>query len=134
MRLEWEGTELLLRPATATDRAFIFATWMRSYWQTKSSSVAYEQYHRRQPARIERLWPSSTIACREAKPDTIHAWVCGSPGALHYVYVPPDLREKGLARKLVRAVCGSELAFSHEWPFRRLPGGWRHNEYLLEES
>lgn len=129
--VEWHGEQLLLRPAASTDRSFIFATWMRSYRQLQTH-VAYDAYHRGQERRVERLWRLTTVACRESAPDTIHAWVCGKPGVLHYAYVPPDLREKGLARTIIAAVCGNPLDFTHRWPFN-LPQGWRPNEYLLED-
>lgn len=133
MRVEWQGEQLLLRPAKVTDRAFVFATWMRSYRQTQHL-VEYESYHRGQVRRVERLWDRARIICREPSPDTIHGWVCGDTGLLHYVYVPPDLRGRGLAREVVRAVCGPKLEFTHRWPFDTLPQGWRPNEYRLEES
>lgn len=130
--LEWQGERLLLRPVTTTDRAFVFATWMRSYRQTKSS-VEYEQYHRCQVRRVERLWDTAHVVCREQAPETIHAWICGGPGLLHYVYVPPALRRRKLARTVITAHCGHLVQTSHEWPFPALPQGWRHNEYLLED-
>jgi GNAT superfamily N-acetyltransferase len=133
VRVSWLGEEMLLRPAEATDRSFVFATWMRSYREVQKH-IAYEAYHTGQGRRVERLWKSSMVACRESAPDTIHAWVCGSPGLLHYVYVPPTLRRKGLAKALVDQVCGKPLDFTHRWPFPTLPHGWRPNEYRLEES
>jgi hypothetical protein len=132
VHVEWQGQQLLLRPATVTDRAFIFATWMRSY-REQHRDVDYEQYHRCQVRRVERLWDRAHIVCREQAADTIHAWVCGSPGVLHYVYVPPNLRRKKLAETAVRAVCGHAVAFSHQWPFAPVPRGWKHNEFLLED-
>lgn len=135
---------MLLRPAATTDRSYVFATWMRSYWLTqRNAGLSYEAYHAGQARRVERLWRSTMVACREAAPDTIHGWVCGSAGLLHFVYVPdgdpkgvgkPSLRRKGLGALLVRSVCGKPLDFTHRWPFPTLPPGWRPNEYRLEES
>ena len=39
---------------------------------------------------------------------TVHGWICGRQGAVHWVYVPHDIKFRcpDLQRVMVRAVCG----------------------------
>jgi hypothetical protein len=134
MRLEWMGETLLLRSVNDGDRGFIYSTWLYSYRATQHAHKgrwrdAYEAGQRR---RIDRLWPGVIVACSPEVPVSIHAWVCGKPGRLDYVYVPFELQRKGLARLVVDKVCGPEPEFTHRWPFETVPRGWMFNEYLLE--
>lgn len=46
------------------------------------------------------------VACDVDDHDRIYGWACGSPGVLAYVYVRDTRRQQGIARALVRYLCG----------------------------
>ncbi len=133
MRVEWEGEALLIRPVATDEEALVFQTWIRSY-RPLMKGVEHQAYHQGQRRRVERLWRLTSVAVTERAPEAPHAWVCGRFGVLHYVYVPFELRRRGLAKLLVRSVCGPDVDVSHRWPFESMPKGWRANEYRLEDS
>jgi len=58
---------------------------------------------------------------RPSAPHTVHAWACGEPGILHYVYVARELRRHGIGRALIEAVAGTSGSVTHQ-----VPGEARH--------
>lgn len=116
-------------------RSYILATWVKSYqsvlrkWlpQLKNSAEL-------EGSQAETLWEQTFIVTSPNDDFTVHAYVVGSPGVLHYVYVPPDLRGKGIARALIRHVCGHTYEYGRPWPFKKEPSGGTYNPYLLGRS
>jgi hypothetical protein len=55
-----------------------------------------------------------------AQGPTVHAWACADDDVLMYAYVPPELRRRGVARKLVTSLFGDypqRVRVAHPWPF-----------------
>jgi GNAT superfamily N-acetyltransferase len=133
LRLVGEGEEITLpvQASTLTHRNFILATWVKSYlptlrkWLGDSKALTLAE-----ASCAETLWEQTLIVTSEDG-FTVHAWVAGQPGVLHYVYVPPDLRGKGIARALIQHVCGHTFEYGRPWPFKKAPNGGSYNPYLL---
>lgn len=136
---------LRLVPAQKEHRSFILSTWVKSYAPTvrryrafvldgTAHPIHYDTYMEEEPLVAEANWESSLVAVDMDDSFVIHAWVCGSPGKLLHVYVPPPLRQKGIARALIKEQCGEQLGYSKPWPFRSVPVGWRYNPWLNQKS
>lgn len=120
-----DGEELLLRRAADDDRPRVTRDWIMSY--RDRAGCDWDTYVRGERAVVERRWGLVHVAYRTGS--EIHGWICGEPGLLHYVYVPAELRRKGLARAMVHAVCGEHGRCSHRRPgwFLR---GWPFDPYV----
>lgn len=129
---EAEPVTLPLTQAGLQHRSFILSTWVKSYqpvlrkWLPHLPSSAELE-----GSQAETLWEQTFIVTSENDDFTIHAWACGGPGTLHYVYVPPDLRGKGIARALIRHVCGHTFSYGRPWPYKKAPSGGTYNPYIL---
>lgn len=125
-----DGLELPIRGATELDRAFILSTWVKSYSQflRKWLSPALVEEEVRQ---AEVLWNKATVLGMPDDEFTVLAWVCASAATLHYVYVPPELRNKGIARALIQHACGPTFQHGRPWPFKGKVTGGTYNPYLL---
>ena len=134
LRLVEEETEVTLPLVKATEahRNFILSTWVRSYspflrkWLGKDTDLQKEE-----ALCSETLWTSTWVVSTNDDPFVVHAWACGSPGLLHYVYVPPELRNKGIASALIEHVCGHTFEYGRPWPHKKAPHGGTYNPYLL---
>jgi len=98
---------------TGRDRPFVVSTWARS--------SRYEGMRKRDRFRfVDRVLDAGTPVTVLASDElTVHAWACASDGTLHYVYVPPELRGCGFARRVITAALGwypSLIHVSHPWP------------------
>lgn len=122
-------SELPIIKATEEHRAFILATWVRSYesssrrLQVAGMRLSAETYRVGESALAESRWPISRVVVSQDDAYTIHGWVCGEapsaaggPGRLWHVYVPPNLRGSGVAKGLVESVCGKEYVVHKPWP------------------
>lgn len=96
------------------DRAYVVNTWARS--------ASYRGLGLRDTYRlVDRMLdnPHVRVMCLVTG-RTVHAWVAGElDGTLHYVYVPPELRGQGIARKAIVALLGSypfRIECTHRWP------------------
>lgn len=124
MRLEFHGEPIDLRPMTEDDVAFVYSTWLQSY-RRRFVDLTRRVYWKQQRERVDRIVSATRIACQPGAERAIHGYVCGGPGLLHYVYVPFELRGRGLARDMTRAVCGEgAVTLTHFWPWERMPSGW----------
>lgn len=119
-----DRVEVLLRLGVPDDRAFVLATWVRSYEPRTHGSVRRDVYLEHQGKLAERLLEASPliIACSPSHESTIHGWCCADNAlaVLHYAYVPPALRGLGLARSLILASFGAyrpRIETSHRWPW-----------------
>lgn len=129
---EAEPVTLPLTQAGPQHRNFILSTWVKSYlpflrkWLGPNSEGPQSE-----AAQAETLWERTLVCGAENDEFTVHAWVCGEPGILHYVYVPPELRGKGIAGALIRHQCGHTFQYGRPWPLRKAPTGGTYNPYLL---
>lgn len=123
-----EEVTLPLTQAGPQHRSYILATWVRSYapqLRKWLGSVPEEE-----GLQAEKLWDQSLVVTDDDG-FTVHAWVCGSPGLLHYVYVPPELRRKGVAEALIKHLCGHTYEYGRPWPYKKEPNGGKYNPYIL---
>lgn len=108
------GLELF---ASAEALPFVVATWLRTYRALyRVRGLAPARWYQGQRAIARDLLPLVQVAVRAPAPHTVHAWACGSPGVLHYVYVARELRRHGIGRALVEAVSGTSGVCSHLMP------------------
>lgn len=136
---------LRLIQAKPEHRSFILSTWVKSYAPTirryrafvldsSPNLIHYDTYMEEEPLVAEAQWENSLVAVDMNDDFVIHAWVCGSPCKLWHVYVPPPLRQKGIARALIKEQCGEQLGYSKPWPFRHVPIGWKYNPWLNQQK
>lgn len=108
------GVEMSLIPAQEKHRNFILATLCKSgvllVPSLKKMGLS---------KRLDTLAKSSIAAGNglvlSTDGNSIHGYILGKPGVLHYVYVPPDLRGLGLAKEMISMVCGEEFICSLPW-------------------
>ena len=135
MEGDLEPVTLPVTKAGQEHRSYILSTWVKSYqpflrkWLPNLDKAAELE-----GKLAETHWEQTSIVTSPSDEFTIHAWVAGLPGVLHYVYVPPDLRGKGIARALIRHVCGHTFQYGRPWPFKKAPSGGTYNPYLLGNS
>jgi hypothetical protein len=129
---------LPLTKAKGLHKSFILATWVKSYiprlktFLSEPGSIGMEELIRQEANVAENLWTKSNVVVSPDSDFTVHAWVCGEPGKLHYVYVPPTLRLKGIATALITHVCGSSYQYGRKWPPGvKAPPDGKYNPYLL---
>lgn len=110
-------------PARRGERGWILSTWVRSYGAERAG-MPRARYGKYQGRLVERILSAAcsraVVLCSESNPDALHAWACASDKALHYVYVPPELRGSGLARVAIEAALGTyadSIDVTHRWPF-----------------
>lgn len=113
------------REARPEDRGFIVSTWVRSFaeyapWTSRARTLR-EHWNV-----ADRLLDAPTsrvvVLCSVAIERTLHAWACADGTTLHYVYVPPELRGHGLARRVITAALDAypeTIAVTHPWPARK---------------
>lgn len=127
---------LPLTLATEEHRAFILATWVRSYAATARKVLNRAVYVQGEPRVAEKLWPKTYVLTSPDDNYTIHAWICcesgagGTPGKLYHVYVIPELRRKGVAGALIRKLVGPKVEYAKPWPYDP-PKSWVLNPYIV---
>lgn len=97
-------------PMQPEHRGYVCSTWARGQRLGLRIGPAFRL--------VNRIIDSSTVLVLAHGP-TVHAWACGDGELLHYAYVPPELRGRGLTRQLVTALCGSypeHIRVTHPWP------------------
>lgn len=111
-------TVVALRKATGeADRRFVLHTWMDSWFKGRSHRWRHASIRRCEAghrAIIEQVlgWADCTIACLPDDPTVTLGWMVHEGDCLHFVYVRPAVRRKGIARALRReAAAGGQLKF-----------------------
>lgn len=97
-------------PMQTEHRGYVCSTWARGQ-RGMRTGPAFRL--------VNRIIDASRVLVIAAGP-TVHAWVCGDSAVLHYAYVPPELRERGMARELVTALFDgypARIRTTHPWPF-----------------
>lgn len=111
------GLELAAAVPELPGCAFVIETWLRTYRRLyRVPGLSSARWYAGQRAIICELLPLVCLALRRSAPNTVHAWACGSPGVLHYVYVAEPLRRHGVGRALVEAVAGPHGVATHVLP------------------
>lgn len=116
------GVPLELRPAEDGDVALIYSTCLQSHaegYPRRDRPAAMALFRRSIRARL--IECDAVVACSPELRTTVFGWACGGNGngALHYVYVPRELRGNGLARALITAALGSypaRIEVTRRWP------------------
>lgn len=116
---------IVARAMTDADRPFVACTWARGSRYGLRTREAFRF--------VNRLLDSETTRVVVLATDsTVHAWAAGCEDALHYAYVPPELRRCGLARRAITELLGSypdRIDVTHRWPFAS--PRFRHSPHLL---
>jgi GNAT superfamily N-acetyltransferase len=105
-------------------RAYVACTWARGQRYGLRTREAFRFVNRV-------IEGGADIVCL-ANDETVHAWAASGPDVLHYVYVPPELRRKGFARRLITSLLGEypeRINVTHRWPFES--SRFRFNQNLL---
>lgn len=98
-------------PMLDAHRGSVCSTWARGQRLGIRTGPAFRL--------VNRILDTARVVVLASGP-TVHAWACGDEGMLHYAYVPPELRERGMARELVTALLGDypeRVRVTHPWPF-----------------
>lgn len=117
------------RAMTASDRRFVVPTWaLSSMYDDLRLSERF--------ALVDHILDDlrADVVCL-ATGRTVHVWAAGHAGALDYVYVPPDLRGHGLARRAITALFGrypERINVTHAWP--REHARFRYTPHLLQRA
>lgn len=131
---------LTVRPwDPAKDIPFVMSTWIRSYvGLCKIERRIYLDHHRAMVTQLlERPGVMVMVACSPSLPATIHAWVAGErPNVVHYAYAPPELRGKGIVRRVMTELLGGypeRVAVTHRFAQHHPPLSRRfeYNPYKL---
>jgi GNAT superfamily N-acetyltransferase len=120
---------LITREMTARDRRFVVPTWAHnSSYDGKTLPERFDLVDRT-------IDGGCRVVCLATSDICVHAWAAGDGDALHYVYVPPELRKKGLARRAITALFGSypeRIHCTHKWP--RASARFRFAPYRLRTA
>lgn len=108
-----KGVAVQVRVGEPGDIAFITDSWLRSYAcdQWTSCPGGPREYFDTQRQVVAACLQSSEVlvACPEDGLDQILGWLCWRPHVLHYVYVKPYYRRRGVGMLLLeRAFAGIE--------------------------
>lgn len=142
LRLAEAGEELTFQVSKVSDkhRSFLLSTWVRSAIPSirkvtgNSSQISQDRMVEEEASRAESLWKLGSVVHGKDDDYTVYAWIVGEQGVLHYVYVVPELRKKGVAEALIESVCGHNYETGRQWPGKRLPNAGKYNPYLLGYS
>lgn len=103
---------MIVREMTPRDRRYVVPTW--------AQSARYGLSKRDRFRLVDRILDDGATCIVLATNDvTVHAWACGGHDVLHYVYVPPELRSVGLAKRCITLLFGQypeRIRVTHEWP------------------
>jgi hypothetical protein len=103
------GEPLHLRPIEPRHENYVLETWVKTWrdmW--RGSGVPEELIVRGVRPIAEGLLRHTIVAVTERSPATVHAWICGEPGAVFFLYLPHELIHTPLRMQIVNAVCRPE--------------------------
>jgi hypothetical protein len=115
---------------------YVTSSWCASYRRIASHHMPVGLWGEGQRRIIRDLAPQTLALVAPAAPHTIQAWVCASPGVLHYVFVGLELRRLGIAKALVEATAGRTGHFTHHKPkeLAKAFAGFTFNPYALTDA
>jgi GNAT superfamily N-acetyltransferase len=100
-----------VEPMRAEHRGYVCSTWARGQRIGLRTRPAFRL--------VNRIVDASRVVVIASGP-TVHAWACGDGDVLHYVYVPRELRGRGIARRLISQLFEGypeRVRVTHPWPF-----------------
>lgn len=115
----------------AVDRRFVVSTWVKSFadlapWGNRLTRASHWTV-------VDRLLDGGArVAVLGSASGAVHAWACGWDEGIHYAYVPPELRGKGLAKRVIAHLLEGypeHIDCSHPWPWASRRFRW--NPYPL---
>ena len=116
------------RTMSDSDRRYVVPTW--------ALSSRYDGLSKPERFRlVDRILASAAPVIVLAEGATVHAWACGQADALHYVYVPPELRGHGLAARAIALVLrqyAERINVTHPWP--RDSRRFRYTPHLIHRE
>ena len=89
---------------------FILNSWLKSNRWTDARA---EYYTEMSPA-IKAIIRENRVmvATITEEPDCFVGWICGKSGELHYVYIKSAFRRDGVAKELIKRVCGDKGVYT----------------------
>lgn len=85
---------IIIRPSTLSDHNFIFATYLRNRWFSKTlkTTLSREVWSAMQHRRLESIIPTALIACLDQDTETIVGYAL-MDGAEPFTYIKKDWRQ-----------------------------------------
>lgn len=99
--------EVLIRPASPSDMAFVMDSWLRSFGKGRTwvfRGVQGDRFYTGHRKVVDNIVKRGVVlaACLEEVPDAVLGWICVEPNCIHYVYVKNKYRRKKVASELLR--------------------------------
>ncbi len=119
-----EAIDVVLRPATADDVSFIFATWLNNFKNSSyhAKRIRKDVFYREHHKVIEDLLPNCSVLVATPSDDsnTILGYIVAEPAdnIVHFTYVKAAFRNLGIAKQLIFASLKLDtcVKFTH-WSF-----------------
>jgi hypothetical protein len=116
-------TQLIIRKAENSDRAFIYDSWMHAYARGNAVNGMDPKIYRTMYHKVidELLETSTTVVLTHPDPedptnkakDQLVGWGCFQDarpaGVVHFIYVKRAFRNMGFAREMLKFVFGGEI-------------------------
>ena len=132
--LELMDVAVVLRPMEEDDKAFIFATWLRSFRQSVAvrnvSDTIYFKFHHKL---IELAMSQGTTLCAvlEDSPSVVIGYINFGVDTINYAYVKNNFRRYGVGKLLVSATGNKKYYTSLTEYSRFITGDLTYNPYQL---
>ena len=130
-----ESELFIVEPATEDDLNFIRASWLRSFCDSQFARAAAPSYWvEHLKVRDKLLTRCGAVVARvEEVPTSVCGWACFEANAIHYVFVKPRWRRKGIAKKLLEPFdLAPSVVYTHRTKDSErinIPETWVHNPY-----
>lgn len=126
------GLELVAPPVPE----YVASSWCSTYRRIAPLHMPTGLWVEGQRRIIRDLAPLTLALVAPSAPHTIQAWICASPGVVHYVFVGLELRRLGIARALVNTVAGRSGHYTHHKPkfLARAFAGFTFNPFALTDA
>jgi hypothetical protein len=100
------GEDFVLIKADRLHENYVFSTAIHSVWDiVKGMGLNRQLVAAGVRSTLEALMCGVHVLVSAPTSPTVHAWICGEPGTLYFVFVPFELRRQGIASAMVKAVC-----------------------------
>ncbi len=127
-------TDLMLRPMSADDRAYIAKTWVESNARTELAEFLKVGglYRQRWNRIVDSLLDAAHVRVAERE-GVIVGFLCwelaGEGVVVHYVFTRLTHEREGIARRLLAELPGGPVTYTHEPadPTLPVPDGWRYS-------
>jgi len=122
-----------IRPAEASDAAFIFATWLRglyhgnAFFSEIEKDAYFTNYHKVIAAILFKA--DVRVACLFDAPEVVLGYSVSSPTVLHWVFVKKSWRKLGIGKSLVPPTVQSVTHLT-KLGSKLKPAHWTFNPFL----